>query len=288
MKILLLGAKGNLGTVFLNSALDYPEHSFIGWDKEDIDVTDTSLLNKKISEIKPNVIINTVAYNDVDKCETNEESAALAEALNVQLVRSLAEFAIEHNCLLLHFSSDYVFSGDVETGYSETTEPSPINIYGQSKLKGEKELISLSGKGLQWYVIRTARLFGTKGRGENAKPTFFEQMLQISKRETTISVVTDEYGCFTYTPDLVVASLDLLTSGSGFGIYHLTNEGIASWYQAAQYFFNQLKIAVNLQPVSGQVFLRPAKRPAYSGLLNTKLPKLRPWQEAVDEYCKKL
>jgi dTDP-4-dehydrorhamnose reductase len=132
MKILLLGAKGNLGTVFLNSALDYPEHSFIGWDKEDIDVTDTSLLNKKISEIKPNVIINTVAYNDVDKCETNEESAALAEALNVQLVRSLAEVAIEHNCLLLHFSSDYVFSGDVETGYSETTEPSPINIYGKS------------------------------------------------------------------------------------------------------------------------------------------------------------
>lgn len=67
------------------------------------------------------------------------------------------------------------FSGDVETGYSETSEPSPINIYGQSKLKGEKELISLSGKGLQWYVIRTARLFGTKGSGENAKPTFLNK-----------------------------------------------------------------------------------------------------------------
>ncbi len=288
MKILLLGAKGNLGTVFLNSALDFPEHSFIGWDKDDIDATDKSLLDKKISELKPDVIINTVAYNDVDQCESNEAFAEVAKILNVQLVRNLAEVAVEYNCVLVHYSSDYVFSGDALTGYIETAEPNPINIYGHSKLKGEKEIISLSGKGLQWYIIRTARLFGTKGSGDRAKPSFFEQMLEISKQQQELLVVNDEYGCFTYTPDLVTATLDLITSKDGYGIYHLTNEGSASWYEAVTYFFKCLGVPLHIQPVSGEKFSRAAKRPAHSQLLNTKRPALRPWQQAVDEYCKKM
>lgn len=287
MKILLLGAKGNLGTVFVNSALDFPEHVFIGWDKEDLDVTDNSLLDKKISELKPDIIINTVAYNNVDQCETSE-AAELAEMLNVTLVRKLAEVSIEHNCTLVHYSSDYVFSGNDKEGYVESAEPSPINIYGQSKLKGEKELIRLSGKGLQWYLIRTARLFGTKGSGENAKPSFFEQMLEISKRQQAISIVNDESSCFTYTPDLVAATLDLITSNDGFGIYHLTNEGSVTWYQAARYFFDCVGASVILHPIIGEELVRAAKRPAHSQLLNTKRPHLRSWQEAVDEYCKTL
>lgn len=288
MKILLLGAKGNLGTVFVNSALDFPEHVFIGWDKEDLDATDKSLLDKKISELKPDIIINTVAYNNVDQCETSEVAAELAEMLNVTLVRNLAEISIDHKCTLVHYSSDYVFSGNGKEGYVESAEPSPINIYGQSKLKGEKELIRLSGKGLQWYLIRTARLFGTKGSGENAKPSFFEQMLEISKRQQAISIVNDESGCFTYTSDLVVATLDLIASNDGFGIYHLTNEGSVTWYQAAQYFFDCVGASVILHPIAGEELVRAAKRPAYSELLNTKRPHLRSWQEAVDEYCKTL
>lgn len=288
MKILLLGAQGNLGTVFLHSAHQYPEHSFIAWDKEDIDVSDKGLLDKKIAELQPNVIINTVAYNDVDSCERDHAAAAQAKILNIELVRNLGEVALENRCLLVHYSSDYVFSGEITTGYDETAEPHPLNIYGQTKLEGEKELISLSGKGLQWYLIRTARLFGTKGSGEHAKPSFFEVMLEVSKHKTELSVVSDESSCFTYTPDLVQATLDLIESGDGFGIYHLVNEGVASWYQAAQYFFQQQKMAINLQPVSGEIFSRPAQRPAHSELLNTKRPKLRTWQEAVDEYCKKL
>lgn len=208
--------------------------------------------------------------------------------LNVQLVRYLAEVAIEYSCVLVHYSSDYVFSGDIKIGYTETAQPNPINIYGQSKLKGEKELISLSGKGLQWYIIRTARLFGTKGSGDRAKPSFFEQMLEISKHQKDIPVVNDEYSCFTFTPDLVAATLDLITSKDSFGIYHITNDGSASWYQAAKYFFERLGVSLNIRPVSGELISRPAKRPTYSQLINTKRPKLRSWQEAVDEYCKKL
>ncbi len=288
MKILLLGAKGNLGTVFVNSALDFPEHVFIGWDKEDLDVTDKSLLDKKISELKPDIIINTVAYNNVDQCETSEVAAELAEMLNVTLVRNLAEISIEHKCTLVHYSSDYVFFGNNKEGYIESAEPSPINIFGQSKFKGEKELIRLSGKSLQWYLIRTARLFGTKGTGENAKPSFFEQMLEISKHHQDIPVVKDEVSCFTYTPDLVLATLDLITSNDGFGIYHLTNEGCVSWYQAAQYYFDRVGVLVDLHQVAGEELIRAAKRPAHSQLLNTKRPHLRSWQEAVDEYCKTL
>jgi dTDP-4-dehydrorhamnose reductase len=288
MKILLLGAKGNLGAEFLHSALDFSEHSFIGWDKEDLDVTDKGLLHKKIADLKPEVIINTVAYNDVDRCESEMESAQLAETLNVQFVRDLGEACLEHNCLLVHYSTDYVFSGEVKDGYDEVSEPGPINVYGQSKLKGEKELVRLSGKGLQWYLIRTARLFGSKTSGDNAKPSFFEVMLNISKQKQDISVVSDEVGCFTYTPDLMSATMSLIESGDGFGIYHLINEGAASWYDAATYFFKQVGADVRTQPVSGEVFSRSAKRPSHSQLINTKRPKLRSWQEAVDEYCKKL
>lgn len=288
MKILLFGAKGNLGTVFLEKSIDYPEHSFIGWDKDDIDVTDKGLLEKKISEIKPEVIINCVAFNDVDRCEIDETAAQIADQLNQNLVSYLAEVALEYDCLLVHFSSDYVFSGDTKTGYIESSEPNPINKYGESKLKGERELIKLSGKGLQWYLIRTSRLFGTKGSGVNAKPSFFEIINEASTQKEQLSIVADEYSAFTYTPDLVQATIDLIDSNDGFGIYHLINEGKASWYEAARYFFTHINSSVLLQPVSGESFARPAKRPFHSQLLNTKRPKLRSWQEAVDEYCKKL
>jgi dTDP-4-dehydrorhamnose reductase len=288
MKILLFGAKGNLGTVFLEKSTEYSEHSFIGWDKDDIDVTDKGLLEKKISEIKPDIIMNCVAFNDVDRCEAEEEAAEIAERLNQHLVQDLAEVAMEFNCVLIHFSSDYVFSGDNKTGYDEGSEPNPINQYGDSKLKGERELIKLSGKGLQYYLIRTSRLFGTKGSGTNAKPSFFEIIYKAAEQKKQLSIVADEYSAFTYTPDLVQATLELIESNDGFGIYHLINEGKASWYEAACYFFKQMDSSVVLQKVTGEFFDRPARRPLYSQLLNTKRPKLRSWQEAVDEYCRKL
>lgn len=288
MKILLLGAKGNVGTEFLKQSQEFNDLSFIGWDKDDIDVTDQSLLEKKISELKPEVIINTVGYSKVDECEENEEAAQQAFLLNERVVEFLAEIALEYNCLLVHYSSDYVFSGQTSEGYDEKAEPSPLNVYGESKRAGELALQRLSGRGLRWYLIRTARLFGAPGEGATAKQSFFELILKRAQNHSPLSLVTDERGSFTYIPDLISATVSLLESNEGFGVYHFINEGSASWYEAASYFFKKMNLQPTLVPVTREEFSRPAKRPTDSHLRNTKRPPLRTWQAAVDEYCKTL
>lgn len=286
MKILLLGARGSLGTAFLRVASDFPEHNIIGWDKADIDVTDQGLLEKKIAELRPDIIINTVAYNNVDECEKSTEAQVQAELLNCGIVRFLAEVALEYDVLLVHYSSDYVFAGDKREGYDETAEPQPQNNYGLSKWKGERELQRFSGKGLRWYLIRTARLFGPPGLSEETKPNFFDIMLRLAHTQTEVKVVQNECGSFTYTPDLAVATLRLLESDEGYGIYHLINEGVASWYEAAHYFFKKKHLSTPVIAIQSEDLPRPAKRPLYSQLLNTKRPPLRSWQAAVDEYSK--
>jgi dTDP-4-dehydrorhamnose reductase len=288
MKILLLGAQGNLGTAFLEKANEYPDHIFIGWDKNDIDVTDRALIMKKVADLEPDVIINTVAFNDVDGSENNLQAGKSAEELNCNLVKNLADLALEHNCLLIHYSSDYVFAGDQMEGYDEEAEVNPLNTYGISKAKGEKEIISLSGRGLRWYLIRTARLFGKKGQGANAKPSFFELMLELSRTKDKLTIVSNESGSFTYTMDLVEATMNLLHSGDSFGIYHLVNDGVASWYEAADYFFKKCGSVIAIEAIEGESFSRPARRPKNSRLLNTKRPLLRSWQAAIDEYITRL
>ncbi len=288
MKILLLGAKGNLGTAFFKKSAVFTDHVFIGWDKDDIDVTDRMLLVKKIKDLQPEIIINTVAYNDVDGAEKNDKGKQLADILNHDLVQTLAEVALDENIVLVHYSTDYVFSGELATGYNEAAEVAPINEYGNSKARGEKEIIRLSGRGLRWYIIRTSRLFGDKGQGKNAKPSFFELMTTLSKTNTELKAVSNESGSFTYTPDLVSATISLLESGDGFGIYHLINDGKASWFEAATYFFKKINPNITVAPVKGEIFLRAARRPKKSRLLNTKRPKLRTWQAAIDEYIQSL
>lgn len=288
MKILLLGAKGNLGTAFMHHTRLNEDATLIAWDKDDIDVTDQSLLEKKITELRPDVIINTVGYSNVDECERSEIAAAQAILLNETVVSFLAEIALEYNSILVHYSSDYVFAGKTKNGYDEKAEPSPLNKYGETKRAGELALQRLSGRGLKWYLIRTARLFGPRGQGPQAKQNFFELISEAAQASSEVRVVKDERGSFTYTPDLVVATLSLLESESGFGIYHFINEGSASWYGAAVYFFNKVGINTPITSITGAELPRPARRPLDSTLRNTKRPPLRSWQAAVDEYSKTL
>ncbi len=284
MIILLLGAAGNLGTAFTQMLSMRDDVTLISWDKADIDVTDEGLLIKKVSEIRPNIIINAVAYNDVDGCERDPKAQALAQSLNVELVASLARAALEVDALLVHFSSDYVFDGENATGYNEEAEPSPQSYYAQTKRAGEKELISLTGKSLRWYLIRTSKLFGPKGSGPAAKPSFFEIMASLAKKGEAVKIVSDERGSFTYTKDLTAAVIQLIEEESPYGIYHLVNSGEASWFEAANYFFEKSGIRVETIPVLASEFPRPAPRPKHSLLLNTKCQALRSWQEAIDDY----
>ncbi|MFA7601241.1 MAG: sugar nucleotide-binding protein, partial [Patescibacteria group bacterium] len=173
-------------------------------------------------------------------------------------------------------------------GFREDDEPCPVNKYGLSKLWGEEELLKLKDKKLKYYIIRTSKLFGPKGRSSDSKDSFFDLMLKLSKDRNEISVVNEELSCFTYTPDLACQTIDILSGKKDYGIYHIRNSGPAIWYDAARELFKMKNVSIKINPVSAESFPRPAKRPKYSVLANSKLPNLRSWQEALGEYLKNI
>lgn len=282
MKILILGGQGNLGTQL--KKVFSADFETISWDKDDCDVLDFDQLAEKITEMKPGVIINAVAYNAVDKCEDKEEYA-LAYKMNAELPAYLGELARYLDAILIHYSSDYVFNGLSEKReFSEDETPNPINKYGESKFAGEREIIKLGDRGLRYYLIRTSKLFGPRGESLLSKPSFFEVMLQAANRDQTVSVVNEELSCFTYTLDLAAATKRLWEIEASFGIYHLINEGPVTWAEGASLFFNLKKIAATIKPIRSENLLRAARRPKFSVLKNTKIKKLRPFSEALKEY----
>jgi dTDP-4-dehydrorhamnose reductase len=271
--ILILGHKGMLGgqliKVFGSEA--------IGWDRGDIDATKFDDLRLKILDLKPTVIINCIAFNDVDGAEEKPE---IAFKLNAELVKELSSIANACNSVLVHYSTNYVFDGE-KGQYTETDIPNPQSVYAKSKYQGEQEIISAAKK---YYLIRTAVLFGEKGESEVSKKSFVDLMLELSATRNELKVVTDEINSITYVFDLAWATKVLLSQQFAFGIYHFTNLGQASWYDFAKEIFTIKNKNINLTPVSSSEFPRKAKRPTKSVLLNTKFIAFRPWQEALKGF----
>jgi dTDP-4-dehydrorhamnose reductase len=282
MKILILGGRGNLGTQLTKVfAVDFET---VSWDREDLDVLDFPGLIEKISELKPSLIINTVAYNAVDKCEDKKEYE-LALKLNAELPAVLAELARRLRAVLIHYSTDYVFNGtEDKKEFIESDTPNPINKYGESKFAGEREILKQAEKGLDYYLIRTSKLFGPKGLSPAAKPSFFDIMLDLAQNKKDLTVVNEELSCFTYTPDLAEATKRLWEIEASFGVYHLVNEGPCNWYEAATELFRLKKMMVSMRPVRSENLLRAARRPKYSVLKNLKIKKLRNFSDALREY----
>lgn len=284
--VLILGAKGNLGVQLTDAFSQDSHYKVIAWDKGEIDITDRELILKKVADIRPDIIINAAAYNAVDKCEDSEEEYNKAKKLNIDGPKYLAEAALELGAILVQYSTDYVFSGEQDSGYKEDDEPAPINRYGKTKFFGEKRILENSGSGLKWYIIRTAKLFGPKGESAEAKDSFFDVMLNLAKQHQQVKAVDDEKSCFTYTPDLAAATKKLIESDQGYGFYHLTNSGSSTWYEAAVELYKLKNIDIKVEPIKSDALTRPAKRPKNSTLLNTKFEPLRPWQEALKEFLK--
>ncbi|MCF7819969.1 MAG: NAD(P)-dependent oxidoreductase [Candidatus Pacebacteria bacterium] len=286
MKVLILGSNGNLGTQLLQVFND--RNQVLGLDSYNTDFFDLKKLKNKINSYLPDVVINAVAYNNVDKCETDAEVKVLAEHLNILLPKFLAELCLENNYLLISYSSDYVFGQENrDFPYSEWDIPNPVNYYGLTKAKGEEHVIKLGLLGLKHYLIRTSKLFGPQGKSSFTKKSFFDIMIEVSKKQAEIKVVDEEISSFTYTPDLAKYTNYLISQNYPFGIYHLINKGQATWAQAAQALFKVLKIGITIIPVSGQEFPRPAPRPKYSLLENTKMKPLPYWKQSLENYLKK-
>lgn len=299
-KILILGSDGNLGGQLLEAVKDFPGFQVFAYNRRDLDLLEYDTIIPKISKIKPDIIINTASYNAVDRCEEFEDEFKLAKKINGEALKFLGRAAIKNKSILVHYSSDYVFGGNIceeegcvddcllgfkeRGGFKEDDTPCPINKYGLSKLLGEEELKKLEDKKLKYYIIRTSKLFGPKGFSSEAKDSFFDLMLEISKDKEEINIVNEELSCFTYTFDLAQETLSILNNEKDFGIYHIRNSEPAIWYDAARELFKIKNINIRVNPVTSDAFPRPAKRPKYSVLANSKLPALRNWKEALREY----
>lgn len=274
MKILLLAKSGMLGSCFRQSDA-LPE--IFAFDKDELDITDSSSIERALAEISPHFVINCAGYTAVDNAETDKENAF---KINGGACGKLASACKNSGAILIHFSTDYVFDGECKGGYAENDKPNPINVYGASKLEGENLIRKNCDK---YYIIRTSWLFGEKGKN------FVSTMLELGKTKKSLNVVGDQIGSPTYTSDLCEAVIkNFLSVGEGdrlpFGIYHLTNSGYLSWYDFAKKIFEFSGMDVEVNKVSSEEFVRPAKRPKCSILKNTKIANLRSWEDALKDF----
>lgn len=282
MKIVITGANGMLGhmlgTLF-GRALTKAEadHEVLLVNRSQLDITNQADVLAYMTAQTPDVIINAAAYTAVDDCESN---SALANQVNGIGPRHLAEAAKKIQATLFHFSTDYIFNGLLPSGYNEAyAEIDPINAYGESKALGEKYIQSTADQSWnKYYIIRTAWLYGPDGNN------FVDTMLKLADEKDELKVVNDQHGSPTYTKDLATQVLTIMTNQPAYGIYHVTNSGSCTWFEFAQEIMRLAHKTVNVQPCSSAEFSRPAKRPAYSLLVNTKLPAMRSWQEALADY----
>lgn len=274
MKVLITGSNGMLGHDLIDVLND--KHELILTTSKTLDITDKEHTVEFIKENKPDIVINSAAYTDVDGCEENRERAF---SVNGEGVRNLAIGCREADCPLVHISTDYVFNGKNDTPWAEDDEIGPISVYGKSKLEGEQAIQEILDK---FFIVRTAWLYGVNGGN------FPKTMLELAKTHDELTVVYDEVGTPTYTPDLAEA-IGKLIETDYYGIYHITNSGSCSWCEFAKYIFEIAGVDVKVTPVTASEFARPAPRPSYSVLNNKKwvdngFEPLRSYKEAIKDY----
>lgn len=282
----LIGSNGQLGSdlerLWPDSKLAARGDELVALTHADLEVTDLEMVRSVLKGIQPALVINTAAYHRVDDCE---DQAALAFAVNAIGVRNLAVVCRELGTTLMHFSTDYVFSGRASKPYKEDAPTDPISAYGISKAAGEHFLRYLMPA--DHILVRSSGLYGVagaSGKGGN----FAETMLRLAREGRPIKVVNDQRSCPTYTLDLARALLDLIERG-GRGTFHLTNAGDCTWYEFASEIFRLVGLKPDLSPTTSAEFGAKALRPAYSVLANDRarelgLGPLRPWQEALRHY----
>lgn len=287
MKVVVAGSKGMLAQDLI--PMLEKEHEIFSFDIDEVDITDKEQVFDLVDRIKPDLVINCAAYNQVDQAETDREAAFLVNAYGVQ---QLALACKEFGCALCHFSTDYVFDGKSTQPYQPHDQPSPINVYGESKRAGEVFVQSILNR---YYLIRTSSLYGKNGNN------FVYTILRLAKENEVLRVVHDQVMSPTWTVNLVQGVVKLIASAN-FGVYHLTDKtdppatarheqagGGISWFEFAKEILKMKGLRNEIQPTTSEEFKLPAKRPAYS-VLDTTLFTQRsgyepmPWQESLKRF----
>jgi len=279
MRILVLGHKGMLGADLMTTLGGV--HDVTGKDIEDFDIVSDSDCRRVIHESGPDVVINAVAFTNVDGCETDEAGCF---SVNSDGVKNVAQACAGADIRLVHFSTDYVFDGTKTVPYVEEDECNPINVYGRSKLKGEEYLRNLSDNHL---LLRTSWLYGRNGRN------FVGAIIEKAEKTGRLEVVDDQTGSPTCTVDLA-AAVKILVEDNHRGVFHVTNRGACSWYQFASKILEYKKMKdVTIVPIKSADLGKGAPRPEYSVLSCRKFADsthrtMRFWQVALQEYLARL
>ena len=264
MVVLVTGGNGQLGQSLQFISKNYPTIQFVFCSSSDLDITDKARCEKMFQQHQPDYCINAAAYTAVDKAESEIEKAT---AINVTGPKYLAEVCKERGIVLIHVSTDFVFDGSKTTPYSETDQPNPTGVYGQTKLDGERAIQSVFD---HYYIVRTSWVYSQFGAN------FMKTMLRLASERDALSVVNDQIGTPTNAVDLAEVLLEIITehyknNTEHFGIYNFSNEGTCSWYDFANKIFEVNHIKIDLQPIPTSSYPTPAKRPKYSVLNKSKI-----------------
>jgi len=280
MKIALIGADGQLGSDLLPLLA---REQAVPLYFPDFDITKADAVRDFFVEERPEVVINTAAFHRVDECEEKVEEAF---RVNAFAVRDLARVCLEIGAVLVHFSTDYVFNGRKGAPYVETDCPSPLSVYGASKLSGEHFVRAICPTS---YVIRTCGLYGMAGSREKGR-NFVEAMISLEHSGRPIRVVNDQWVTPTSSRELAARTVELIRTGQ-FGLFHMTNEGWCTWYEFARTIFDILGKKPRIVPVDTAAFGARAMRPAYSVLENKRakaagLQDFSQWTDALRNFLK--
>ena len=278
MKILVTGANGQLGQEFKNN-ISKSDHKFYFTDINELDIINKNHVLNYVSDNQIELIINCAAYTNVDKSEINKN---LAIKVNSEAVKNLIEICEEKKLKMIHFSTDYVYNSNKISPIKEDSNINPLNYYGVSKREGEKIIEKSSSDSI---IIRTSWLYSVYGNN------FVKTMIKKGESGNKVYVINDQFGCPTYSKDLVDCTLNIIASNkfNKYAVYNFSNEGYTNWYEFTKKIFELKKIKCKIIPVDSNNYKTIAIRPKYSITDKSRIKDvfdimIRSWDKALEEF----
>ena len=281
INLLVTGSSGQLGQCLKQLLLSATDISCYFAAREDLDITNSDELQRFFSDHNFDYCINTAAYTNVEKAESEQKEAFL---INAEGAYSLAKACKKHNVVLLHISTDYVFDGMAKTPYQEQDPTNPLNVYGASKLKGEQHIGNTWNK---HFIIRTSWLYSQYGHN------FLNSMLEFAKQKKTLAITTQQTGTPTNANDLAQVLVTIIKTGNArYGVYHFSNQGEATWYDFAEAIFKATGEIDTVNLAKTEHYATFAKRPVYSVLNCNKLKvalgtQYKSWEDSLIHLTQK-
>ena len=275
MKILVTGAGGQLGYDLVKE-LNRRGHEVIGVGSKEMDITDAAAVKETLTALRPDAVMHCAAYTAVGNAEDEREKC---DAVNHIGTENIAKACANIGAKLLYLSTDYVFDGEGERPWEPDDEVQPLNTYGLTKYLGEEAVRSYVDK---HFIVRISWVFGINGKN------FVKTMLRLGEEREQLTVVRDQIGSPTYTPDLSRLLADMIASEK-YGTYHATNEGVCSWYEFACAIMKKAGLNAKVLPVGSDEYPVKAKRPLNSRMSKDKLTengfaRLPHWEDALERY----